>query len=174
MTNIWGSPTVTLSAPKEISLATTSNNQQISIVMEGATIELQPDNGPNSLTQVLSFRLPINIPDQKYLIGFVQDITFGITKSSDVRVLIIADLSGTVKTFESGFSDFTENDLNQPLRVERFFSVQGLEKAGGGILGVGNPVPDYEATLIITVQRLSSNGRAIVSIDSLGIDVPFL
>ncbi|MFN8491759.1 MAG: hypothetical protein U0350_29435 [Caldilineaceae bacterium] len=167
--NIWGSPLVTLSAPAEITLNATAADAQLALVTPNAKVELQAGSGPASLTQVLAFRVPVCIADHQRLVGFVQELTLGITKSNGVRVLVIADLAGTMKIFEEGFADPTATPITQPLRSERFFSIQGLETAGLGVLGVEKPAPDYEATLIITVQRRNLNEYAMVAIDALDI-----
>lgn len=167
--NIWGSPIITLSAPAALTLEVTATGAQLAIAAPNAQVELQAGSGPASLTQVLSFRVPVCICDHQRLLGFVQDLTFGITKSNGARVLVVVDLAGTVKTFEESFADPTAPPPNQAFRTERFFSIQGLEAAGLGVLGVEKPAPDYEATIVITVQRLNLDEHAIVSIDSLDV-----
>lgn len=173
MDNTWGSPLVTLSAPNEVTLEATAAANQIAVLTPGARIELQAGSGPASLTQVLSFRIPVYIPEKQQLLGFVQDVILGITKSNGARVLVVADLAGTVKTFEMGFAESTATPINQALHIERFFSLQGLEIASAGVLGIEGPVHEYEATLVITVQRRNLEQSAIVSIDNLDIAAYF-
>lgn len=168
-TKVWGSPIITLSAPAAVTLNATATGAQLGIVATGTEVELKVGNGPASVTQILSFRIPVRISGTQRLLGFVQDVTLSIMKSNGVRVLVVADLAGTTKTFEEGFANPTAAPLDQPLRVERLFSLQGLAAASLGVLGVGKPAPDYEATFVITVQRVSRNDHAIVSIDSLDV-----
>lgn len=166
---VWGSPIVTLSAPAPISLQATAAGAQVAIVPTGAQVELQAGSGPASVTQILSFRIPVRLSGRQRILGFVQEINLGITKSNGARVLVVADLAGSVRTFEAGFANPTAQPLIDTLRVERFFSVQGLEAASLGVLGLGKPAPDYEATFVITVQRRNLDEHAIVSVDTLDV-----
>lgn len=166
--SFWGSPSVTLSAPTAVALNVTSVGTSLAIVAPGAQVELPDKSGPASLTLVLSFRVPVQLTGKQRLVGFVQDITLGITKGNDARVAVTADLGGTAKTFEAGFAHSTATPMNDALRIERFFSPQGLESAAQDSLGVSGKVPDYEATLVITAQRRDT-GHVIVSVDALDI-----
>ena len=171
--DIWGfpvKPTVTLSAPAKVSLESTATDTSLSILPKGAQIEFQPDSDRENCTQVFSFRIPVNISKEQRLLGFVQDITLGITKSGGSRVLIVADLAGTVKTFEWGFAALNLPSIDKQIHTERFFSVQGLESAMAGSLGIQGPVPDYEATIVIKVQRINPKEVVNISIDALDIE----
>ena len=166
---VWSSPDLILSAPETIELEATSNGNQLAVGWSNLKVELQANDGPASSTRVFSFRVPVRVLNSQRLIGFLQDIAIGIVKSNGARVLIVADLAGTVNTFEFGFASETAEPLNEVLRFERVFSLQGLESASALSVGLSGPVPDYEATFLITAQRRNLHEFAIAAIDSLDI-----
>jgi hypothetical protein len=157
------------SAPAAVSAVFTSNGTQFAAALTNGGLELEPNDGPTSLTQILSLRVPVAIPDDRQLLGYLQDVTFGVKRSPDVRVLIVADLAGAVKTVEFDFENPTAEEQNDPMRLVRVFSPQGLESAGGGQVGLPGPVAAYTATISITIQRRTLKGQGRVQIDNLDV-----
>ena len=167
--SIWGCAEVALSAPAAVSAEFTSNATQFAATLNDGGLKLEPNDGPTSLTQVISLRVPVTVAADQQLIGYLQDLTFGVQRSPDVRVLIVADLAGTVKTVEFDFENPTAAAQSDPLRIVRVFSPQGLESSGGGQVGLVGPVADYVATISITIQRRTLKGQGMVQIDSLDV-----
>jgi hypothetical protein len=166
--SFWGTGEVVFSAPTAVTATFDGNGPILSAVVTSAALRVEPDTGPTSLTQVMSFRAPFTVPKGRQLIGYVQDITFGIQRSPDVRVLIMADLAGTVKTVEFNFGDLATDQDGRSSNV-RVFSPQGLESSGSGLLGLDGPVADYTATISITIQRRNLKALGGVHIDGLDV-----
>jgi hypothetical protein len=164
---IWGSPEIVLSTPKKIEVRAVSNSSVTSLLFQ-IGISLESNTDPMSVTQVFSFRIPIKVLDSQFLVGFQQDMTMGIVKTSGSRVSVIAILASSIKTFEFGFTGDSNPALNIPNKVESFYSLQGRESTGVDQF-IKGPAPAYEATFIITAQRRSKTDIAIFSIDSLDI-----
>ncbi len=164
---IWGSPEIVLSTPKKIEVRAVPNSSITSLLFQMG-ISLESNTDPMSVTQVFSFRIPIKVLDSQFLVGFQQDITMGIVKTSGSRVSVIGILASSIKTFEFGFTGDSTPALNIPNKVESFYSLQSRESTGVDQF-VKGPASAYEATFIITAQRRSKTDIAIFSIDSLDI-----
>jgi hypothetical protein len=164
--SMWGNPEVILSAPKSLNIASVSAGNDFSFSMSDFNLRLEPDIGPTSLTQVISFRVPFTIASNQQLIGYKQTLLFGLQRTPGVRVLIMIDLAGTVKIQEFDFADEIDPEGQViSLRAISVFSAQGLE------LGVGldEQVADYTATISITIQRRSLKGSGLVHLDNLDV-----
>jgi hypothetical protein len=166
---VWGTPEVVFSAPAAAAVNFISNGVELAAVMTSVNLRFDPGVGPTSLTQVLAFHAPITVADGRQLIGYVQDLSFGITRSPGVRVLIVADLAGTVKTIECEFGIQGAPAQDDPLILARVFSPQGLESSGAGILGLVGPVADYAATISLTIQRRTLQENAVVAVEGLDV-----
>jgi hypothetical protein len=98
-------------------------------------------------------------------------LTFGVTKSAGVRVLIVADYAGTM---DSVAFDFTTPPASGAPQAEAVllaprlsFSPQGLEIGDGN--GLFAPVADYSATITVTILRRNLDESGIVQIDGLDV-----
>jgi hypothetical protein len=167
--SIWGSAEVALSAPAAITAYFVNGGCEQSIAFTDFGLKLEPDVGPTSLTQVASFRMQVNVPADQQLMWYVQQLHFGEVLSQDVRLLIVADLAGTVKTIEFDFEkcEFADNRMDA-LRTVRVCSPQGIELLPLQ-LGLNGPVADYVATISITMQRRNLKGYGVVQIDGLDV-----
>ncbi|CAB4965329.1 MAG: hypothetical protein F2840_13155 [Actinobacteria bacterium] len=132
-------------------------------------LTLESDAGPTSCIQVVSLRAPVAVDPEQRLFGYWQNLTMGISRSPDVRVLIVSDLAGTVKTVEFDFEGEAGSAAELPLKSCRVVSVQGVERGGAGAVGLFGPVADYVATMSITIQRRTQQGQGIVAIDGLDV-----
>jgi hypothetical protein len=122
-----------------------------------------------SITQVLSFRIPIKVLESQLLVGFQQIMTMAIVKTSGARVLVVADLAGNVKTIEFGFDVKGTAEISITGREEVFYSLQGRESAGQASVGIQGPTSAYEATFTVTAQRRSPEDYAIFTLDGFDI-----
>jgi hypothetical protein len=166
----FGTAEIVFSAPTTVTANFTNNGPELGAALSGFALELDLDAGPTSLTQVMSLRAPVTFAKDRQLIGYVQEIQFGIKKPPDVRVLIVADLAGTVKTVEFDFEGSTAPVLDDQIRIVQFFSPQGLETSGAGLLGLSGPVADYAATISVTIQRRTLKGQGSIHIDLFDVD----
>ena len=167
--SVWGEGEVLFSAPGATKVAFLSAGVELAVAFSDVQLALEADAGPTSRTQVVAIRAPVAVgPDQR-LIGYLQDIKFGISRSPDVRVLIVADLAGTLTIIEHDYEDGMAPRTEMPLKIHRVVSVQGTEAGGAGAVGLFDPVADYVATISITMQRRTLRGQGIVAIDGLDV-----
>lgn len=166
-TNVFG--TVELLTPKEDADLVRSNAvaNVCAVLFDSFKIDLQPEQDYLCGSKLCAFRIPVQIPGGKSVIGYVQTLGFGVQQSSGARVVIVADLAGTINVLEFPYGRNPDEPLT-PLLFRRFFSVQGLDLATQDGMGLEVP-PPYEATLVISVQRRTAQDFALVSID--GVDI---
>jgi hypothetical protein len=162
---IWGKPEVLLSAPTVLNIASIGAGNDFSLTMNDFVLQMVPDMGPTSLTQVISFRVPFTIAADQQLIGYKQTLLFGLKRTPGVRVLIMVDLAGTAKMLEFDFAETLSDEQIVALNSIPIFSVQGLELG----VGLAPPIADYAATISITIQRRSLQESGLVQIDSLDV-----
>jgi hypothetical protein len=168
--SVWGGAEVMFSAPAAITASFSKAGTQFAVVFSNNELRLEPDAGQTSLTQVVSFRAPVTVAHDQQLTGYLQGITFGVSRTPDVRVLIVADLAGTVRTMEFDYELSDAAPVEIPFKSWRFVSLQGVESAGAGLVGLFGPVADYVATISITIQRRSLKGHGSVSVDGVDVD----
>ena len=168
--SVWGSGEMVFSAPAAVAAEFSKNGIEFAVAFPDNQLRLEPDVGPTSLTQVVSFRVPLTVPANQQLTGYLQTMTIGVSRSPDVRVLVVADLAGTVKTIEFDYEASGGTPVEEPLTVVRFVSLQGVEQAGAGAVGLIGPVAEYAATMSITIQRRTLVGQGFVQIDGLDVD----
>jgi hypothetical protein len=147
----------------------TSNSNEFSAVFPGGQLRFDQDTGPTSLTQVMSIRASITIPAGQQLIGYLQGLQYGVTRTPGVRVLIVADLAGTLHTIELGYDPATAPGQDDPILIAPVFSLQGLESASASNLGLSGPVADYVATINVTIQRRTLKETAVVQVNGLDV-----
>ncbi len=165
---MFGLATPTLTASSDVKIISNERNNVCNVIFKGLQVSLNQESYP--LNQVLVFSLEIPIKTEKTILGYIQDITFGVERSKGTRVSMVFDLGSALHTIEYPFeANFTQEPPEPaPLIVRRFFSPQGIESANQDIFGLLG-VKSYLATIYISVQRKSCKDTAIVSVD--GIDI---
>ena len=167
--SIWGEGEVVFSAPAAVKTAFLGAGVELAVAFSDFQLMLETDAGPTSRTQVVSLHAPVAVASDQRLIGYLQDINFGISRSPDVRVIIVVDLAGTLKIVEYDYEDEVGTHTDIPLKSCRVVSVQGVEAGGSGAVGLFGPVADYVATISITIQRRTLRGQGIVAVDGLDV-----
>ncbi|MBI4751642.1 MAG: hypothetical protein HY774_24435 [Acidobacteria bacterium] len=165
-TNVFG--TVELITPKEDADLVRSNAvaNVSAVLFDSFKIDLQPGQDCLSESKLYSFRIPIQIPEEKSVIGYMQTLGFGVQQSTGARVVIVADLAGTTNVLEFPYGRNPDEPLT-PLLFRRFFSVQGLDLATQDGMGLEVP-PPYEASLMISVQRRQFPVRHLNPLKGIG------
>jgi hypothetical protein len=167
--SIWGCGELVFSAPKVLAASIGSTGDDLAVVFSDWQLKLEVDAGPLYLTQVASIRVPISVTEKQVLVGYVQTVLFGIERTPGVRGLIVADFMGSLHSLEFGF----ETPHGAPpgdssaLKSWRTFSHQGLELTTG--TGLQGPVPDYQASIMVTLQRRSLSDHELIAIDTLDV-----
>ena len=165
----FGDPKQEFSVPLDAAAQFTTNANEFAAVFPGGELRFDQGTGPMSLTQVMSISAPITIPAGQQLIGYLQQLTYGVTRTPGVRVLIVADLAGTLKTIELGYDPATASGQTDPDIIAIVFSLQGLELASPSNLGLSGPVADYVATINVTIQRRTLKETAVVQVNGLDV-----
>jgi hypothetical protein len=168
-TSVFGDPKQELSVPLDAATQFTANGPEFAAVFPGGELRFDQDTGPMSLTQVISISAPVTLPAGQQLIGYLQQLEYGVVRTPGVRVLIVADLAGTLKTIELGYDLATAPGQNDPEIIAVVFSLQGLESASPSSLGLSGPVADYVATISVTIQRRTLNETAVVQVGGLDV-----
>lgn len=166
---IWGCPEVVISAPTALDMQFTRIDNHLAAVVVDGVLRLEAGDGPTSLTQVVSLRAPISVAEGRLIVGYLQDLTIGVERSAGIRVLVVADLAGTLKTLEFDFGSPAAPLQDDQLRLVRVFSPQGLEAAANFGLGLPGPVADYTATISITIQRRTTAETGLVKVEGLDV-----
>ena len=168
--SIWGYGELVFSAPKVLTASISSAGSDLAVVSPDWQLQLQADAAPLYLTQVASIRVPISVTEKQVLVGYVQTVGFGIVRTPGVRGVIVADFMGSLHSLEFGFETphgAPPDDSSPPLKFWHTFSPQGLELASDA--GLVGPVPDYQASIMVTLQKRSLSDHGIISIDSLDV-----
>jgi hypothetical protein len=167
--SIWGCGELVFSAPKVLAASFASTGDDSAAVFSDWQLELQGDAAPLYLTQVASIRVPISVAEKQVLVGYVQTVNIGIERTPGVRGVIVADFMGSLHSLEFGF----ETPHGAPpggSSAEKFwrtFSHQGLELTTG--TGLPGSVPDYQASIMVTLQRRSLSDHGIITIGGLDV-----
>jgi hypothetical protein len=168
-TTVFGDPKQEFSVPCDAAAQFTINGNELAAVFPGGQLRFDQDTGPTSLTQVMSISASITIPAGQQLIGYLQQLQYGVTRTPGVRVLIVADLAGTLETIELGYDPATAPGQDSPIIIASVFSLQGLESASASNLGLSPPVADYVATISVTIQRRTLKETAVVQVNGLDV-----
>jgi hypothetical protein len=170
---IWGDAKVTLSVPNPLAVSCTSNGDDFSAVFSHAGFRLDPGTGFTCQTLAVSIRVPVHLAAGKQLVGYRQVLNFSVGRTPGVRVLIVADLAGTLQSVEFPFQTppadgaGSGDETQEPLDSKVSFSPQGLEIGDGK--GLFGPVADYVATILVTIQRRSLQEHGSVQLDGLDV-----
>ena len=167
--SVWCDAELLFSAPQATSVAFSKAGNDFAAVFEKGTFQLQlePKTGPLSLTQTVSLRTTVNVPQDMTLFGFVQELSFGVTRTAGIRVLIQADLGGTVETIEL---DYETGPYGQTISEPETFSLiirRGFNARPTRFGSVPGASQDYVATITVTIQRRDLGENGIVSISGL-------
>jgi hypothetical protein len=169
----WGDAEVTLSAPGALTVSCASNGDDFSAVFSDATFRFDPGEGVTSQSLAVSIRVPVNLAQGQKLVGYRQALTFGVGRTPGVRVLIVADLGGTLGSVEFGYTippaagNPPPDEAQEPLTSHVIFSPQGLEIGDGK--GLFGPVADYVANILVTIQRRSLDEHGSVHLDAVDV-----
>ena len=176
--SIWGAGEILFSAPKVLAVELNSNGDNFSAVFSDAQLTLGSDDDTLCLRQAVAIRVPINVPEGQKLVGYRQQLSFGVTRTVGIHALLVAELAGTVKVVEYDFVapggdagdpiSIPPNGFDSPVHV---FSAQGVEIADGGLIG---PVPDYEATITLMIRRRSAAETGILELQGLDVAPVFV
>jgi hypothetical protein len=164
----WGDPDCLL-GPPGLGLTSTANGPNLALVFSGATAELGVGDDAPSRVAAFALRVPLDVPAERTLVGFVTTVSLGVTKTPGARAALLLDLGGTTKVIEVGYDDPKTPPRSEPLRLERVFSVQGLESAGDGMLGLAGPAA-YEVAVLLVVQRRGPEESVILALSGLDVD----
>jgi hypothetical protein len=169
-TTVFCDPKQEFSVPFDAAAQLVTIGNELSAVFPGGELRFDQGTGPTSLTQVMSISASVTIPAGQQLIGYLQQLQYGVTRTAGVRVLIVADLAGTLKTVELGYDPATAPGQDAPIIVASVFSLQGLESASADNLGLSAPVADYAATISVTIQRRTLTETATVQVTGLDVE----
>ena len=171
--SIWGCGELVFSAPKVLAASFSTAGYDLAVVFSDWQLELQVDAAPLYLTQVASIRVPISVVEKQVLVGYGQTVSIGIERTPGVRGVIVADFMGSLHSLEFGFETppgtppggSSADDIT--LKFWHTFSPQGLELTSGA--GLTGPVPDYQASIMVTLQRRSLSDHGRINIDGLDV-----
>jgi len=174
----WGAGGLLFSAPNDLTIDFETNGDDFSAVFSDAQLQLGADDDTLCLRQVVAIRVPINVPKGQKLVGYRQEVSFGVTRTVGIHALLIAELAGTVKVVEYDFVA-PGGDASDPISIPstgfespvHVFSAQGVEIAQGGLIG---PVPDYEATITLMIRRRSARETGILGLEGLDVAPVFV
>jgi hypothetical protein len=173
--SIWGCGELVFAAPKALAVNFSSVGNNFAAVFSDATLSVDPGTGPTSLTQVLSIKVPINVPTGQLLIGYLQHLVFGVERSAGARVLVVTDLAGTLKVVEFDFRTPAGAEADpatlppDPASLPQdhiVFGPQGMEFGLGGLI---SPVADYHATIMLTIQRRSIHEHVLLHLQEFDV-----
>lgn len=167
---VWGDGEVVFTAPKALQVKFTSSGNDLAIVFADWVMDLQGDSAPLSVTQAASIRVPIHITTKQTLVGHVQSLQIGLERTAGVRASIVAEFAGNSFSWESGFKTPVGAPPTEslPMEVWRTFSNTGLELGQG--TGHPGPAPDYQVSIMVTLQRRTVADRAVLSIEGLDVN----
>lgn len=166
----WTNPIVSLSTPRCVESAVTSNAQDLAVVFKGKKLlELQQGCGALFEMHSFVFQASLNIPADKLVNGFLTDLSFGYARSRGTRISLLADIAGSQTTLKFNFMQQARESELEALSIHRAFSAQGLQSSGGGQVGSFGPVVPYQISLLVTIHRESIDDYGHFFLD--GIDV---
>jgi hypothetical protein len=165
--DVWGVGKLDFSAPKWTNTEFTHTGTDLSLVFPNFSASLLTDCDPLQAVQTISFRVPITIPKGFCLIGFKQKITLGSNRTAGVRIIVVADLGGTVRTRELSYIESeSQKDQSDALIDWWVVSPLGLEV---GFSQGNEEVLEYAGTIAIIVQRRTKDSRVSCEIDSVDV-----
>jgi len=167
--SVWGKGELVFAAPKALQAQFTATANDLAVVFPDWSLDLQGDSAPMALTQVAAIRVPIKLTTKQTLVGYVQTLQLGIERTAGVRAAIAIDCAGQSFTQEYGFKTPVGAPPGESLPMEhwRTFSHAGLELGPG--TGLSGPVADYQASIMVTVQRRTAADRILITIEGLDV-----
>jgi hypothetical protein len=165
--DVWGAGTVDFSAPKWTNTEFTHVGMDLSLVFPNFSANLLTECDPLQAAQTVSFRVPFTIPKGFGLVGFRQKITIGTNRTSGVRVVVIADLGGAVRTHELSYIEsVSQGDKSDVLYDWWIMSPAGLEF---GMSQGNGEVLEYAGTITVIVQRRTKDALVSCQVDSVDV-----
>ena len=138
-------------------LSFTSSGNFLSVLLTGMEINLTGGGQPLSAVHTSAFRVPVSQPEDRTFVGFKTDIRGFVQKDISSRVLLTADIAGTLHIIELPYGQELEGEFTRSL-----FSLQSKSPAGAVS---EHPLTSFvTVTLVITVERLTEQNTARVAL----------
>lgn len=162
----WGEAEQVGGTGTTTAVSATRSGRALSLIFDDLMVALDGRDGSLSKTELVTIRIPVTLDRSAPLTGYVEDLRGFARKTEGARVLILADLGGTGHLIEQPYGAETPESARDFLRT--FFSLQRAPPPRKDPCVCPRPAP-YEATIMINVQRRTTNESALVMIDSLDI-----
>jgi hypothetical protein len=148
----WGSLNVErVSSLESGTVRALSNGNALSILFDKASFVL---NGEPASTVAWIGRLSIPITAPQGPMYYHETLRGALQKNADARVLLFFDLGGEIYLREYPYDGIAEKDL----------VVRSIYRT------IGHPKDTYGISLMITIERRTPDGRALVAIDTIDVE----
>lgn len=191
----WSEPELISSDVDGLKLDASPSGASLSLFFKTLAVSLPRGDGPLADTKVVRFRVPVTLADDRPFVGYIQDLSFNVTRTGGARVLLVADVGGTAIVYEApdGAEVFDAEKLRQAAGGESGpvgsgavpapgpeETTEGLTRSTFALRRIGardqyaDPsgypgLPAYEGTILVSVQGRTANDRCEVSIDALDV-----
>ncbi len=162
----WGEAEQVEGTRTTTAISATRSGRALSLIFDDLMVALDGRDSSLSKTEMVTVRIPVTLDRSAPLAGYVEDLRGFARKTEGARVLILADLGGTGHLIEQPYGAETPESAHDLLRT--FFSLQRALPPKKDACVCSRPAP-YEATIMINVQRRTTNDSALVMIDSLDV-----
>lgn len=154
----------------EFSVNVSPDGEAMTVVFSNLQLAF-PNGKAFSASKVATLRIPFALPDDRDLVGFVQDIRGHVQQTQGARLALIADLGGATKVFEFPYDQHGDDGAN----TRNFhFEMFSLARTGQKNPSMQRPaVPSHAINFFLTAQRRTLDDEALITIDSFDVEATF-